>query len=422
MDDDTLRTFLRVHSRYKHAATDTLLYTRGVSLHYIDDERECEKRMGVWGSIRSALKTVYDNYIRERAFRLTLFLLKPLMTKAKRQLDDEDYFNMTMPLFRVYCQEGNLSGLVRWIEFTRVSLRKLKWSEVFPIACESGHLHVVVWLLRLLVDDDSSPAYASIDFLLNGLTEACVHGQLHVAKLLVRKFPFLKAPSHLYEVFCLTCDSEHPHVARWLYELGDRNNNPILGPYLAREDNMVETVLHTNTLLKSINHEGNIETFLWARATFSERSEHPTLLDIDNYDAFTAACQENHLHIASWIIQHHTTEFLSRVPENRSGDIFTVLCVAARSAATVSWALQLLRERNLEPTDDIKRLFFRVCSRGRLHIAMLLYEEFPELRDPDVLREAIVDTSDDMADVSFFFTFRPLACDHVNTWLESKLP
>lgn len=365
MGNDTLRTFLRVHSHYKSVTSDTLLYKRGVSLRYDDSVIE---------QVTTAAVNVAKR-LAQRAFDRNVLWCRHVAEQI---------------VFRLLT--------VKWVFFRNPE------SDIFERICAIGHLHVVVWCFGSWRDQEEA--------IFNGFKRACIAGHVHVAKWLLHKHPFLLSDSdNLVELFFEACWYSRCNVAKWLYELTTTNNKAARSNIASLLDRVYDIIArdrdpyHTgiNLFFQSACQKGRLDHVIWVHETFGKYFE-----SHNYYDCFSIACRNGHAHVVSWFLKTVPTFFTpSAIPQYRLLEFFKVLCLRTKAPIGIlTWLVPLLQM--VSPGLDVVNIFNNACCTGRLHVAMFLHDTFSHLQSLDIL------------------SYQQLCCaawveDHIDTWLANVL-
>lgn len=200
-------------------------------------------------------------------------------------------------LFNIACYKGHLE-VVKALDkklqtgayFANVIMNR---KNSFSHACIGGHLHVAQWLCSRFGKDLTTAGLLIVAApsdvrraLANIALEALKRGHEHVAKWLLRSFPFNRNERQIH--FITACKYGNVHFATWL-----RETFPVIVS--------LDYYLFLRDLLTHVCAEGHLIVLV----RLDEWGLLPHTVDSNNgvvVRAFSFACGENRLHVASWLM------------------------------------------------------------------------------------------------------------------------
>ena len=149
---------------------------------------------------------------------------------------------------------------------------------VFQIACKYDYIEIVQWLIREYPNSHDCWPGLGKNFGGSAFINACENGHLHMAKLLIERFPEYQYVMN--RALLGAIDNGHLHIVMWLIK-----RFPNINPR-AQDD----------YVFRMACYHGHLHIVKWLIKRFPDINPRAQ----DNY-AFRMACYHGHLHIVQWL-------------------------------------------------------------------------------------------------------------------------
>jgi len=189
--------------------------------------------------------------------------------------------------------------MIGWLVYeTRPeALRRIKgyhWRAGFSLlnntACEIGDsVKLQTFIVKLLANKSFNIARRNQE-ITNGFCNACKHGHLEIAQMLLNEFDFTLNKVQCNNLFILTSANGHLDVAKWLVDV----------LYLKEED----VKSNNNNALVFACANGHLEIVKWLIHKFLSRASSEDDHDFNDNLPFEYACKNGHVKIDNWMLQN----------------------------------------------------------------------------------------------------------------------
>ena len=272
------------------------------------------------------------------------------------------FFDLTYDYFELACQYGRLEMAQFILHETTFHPNDLtKNNVIFRLVCENGHLHVIMWLVKvfphfILQDDDDAfrversptihPSRSYIDYVFHS---ACIRNHLHVVQWLVGRFPGIDYRSD--NTFSDVCYHGHLRMAMWLSE---------------RFPDIHDTIMLDRVFIWTCSN-GHLQVARWLIKVFPQIDPH-----FDNDYAFYVACWHGHLYVAKWLVERFP-DINYRVHDDEA---FRAACRCGH-LHMAKWLIKRFPRINCRSKND--NAFHDACFNGYLSVAKWLLQMFPDI-------------------------------------------